>query len=154
MLKTVVSKLFGIYKENQRIIIKIFGIKIKLKWIAINPLEDTCNIYGLQTLLNNGTVFPHPIGIVIGKHAKIGKNCKIYQNTTIGNGKYNKERDRSIPIIGDNVTIYANCNIVGGIIIGDNAVIGAGSVVINDVEANTVVAGNPAKVIKRIEYGK
>ena len=47
-----------------------------------------------------------------------------------------------------NVIIFANAVIIGKITIGDNAIIGAGSVVLNNVEANTVVAGNPAKLIK------
>ena len=42
----------------------------------------------------------------------------------------------------------ANSSIIGGIAIGDNAIIGAGSVVVHDVEANKVVAGNPAHLIK------
>lgn len=149
MFKRTFEKFFSVYKENSHIIIKAFGIKFTFKSLKVNSLEDMCSIVNLKELLDNGTKFPHPIGIVIGKGAKIGKNCTIYQNTTIGNGKYNKELNSSIAAIGNNVTIFANCNIIGGINIGDNAVIGAGSVVINDVEANTVVAGNPAKFIRK-----
>ena len=89
--------------------------------------------------------FAHPIGIVIGERVVIGKNLTIFQNVTIGqkNGLY--------PTIGDNVTIYPGSVVIGNIKIGNNVVIGANSVVTKDIPDNTVVAGAPAKVIKRID---
>lgn len=82
--------------------------------------------------------FPHPTGIVIGALVKIGKNCTIYQNVTIGR----KYKDKSeYPTIGDNVIIYANSVIVGNVKIGNNAVIGCNSVVLRDVADNEVVSG-------------
>ncbi len=86
----------------------------------------------------------HPVGIVFIDEASFGENCRVYQNTTIGmkNGK--------APVLGNNVTVYANCVIIGGVHIGDNAVIGAGSVVLKDVPANEVWAGNPARFIRKI----
>lgn len=54
-------------------------------------------------------------------------------------------------IIGNNVWIGAHATILPGINIGNNAVIAAGAVVTKDVLANTVVAGNPAKIIKYLE---
>ncbi|MDO5463801.1 MAG: DapH/DapD/GlmU-related protein [Akkermansia sp.] len=53
-------------------------------------------------------------------------------------------------LVGDNVEIGANVTIIGGVKIGNNSVIGAGSVVVKDVPANCVVAGNPAKIIKKL----
>lgn len=54
---------------------------------------------------------------------------------------------KGCPIIGDNVTICANSTVIGKIRIGNNVLIGAGSVVIDDVPDNAVVVGNPAKVV-------
>ena len=54
--------------------------------------------------------------------------------------------------IGNNVQIGAGSILLPGIIIGDNVVIGAGSVVTKNIESNSVAAGNPAKVLKRITY--
>ena len=52
--------------------------------------------------------------------------------------------------VGNNVWIGGSVTIIGGVTIGDNAVIAAGSVVIRDVPANTLVAGNPARGIRKI----
>ncbi|MDM1398179.1 serine acetyltransferase [Myroides odoratimimus] len=103
-----------------------------------------CNHFtiGMNTIIRKRTKFPHPIGIVIGEGVILGDNCYIYQNVTLGvkNGAY--------PKLGNNVIIYPNSIIVGNVNIGDNAIIGANSVVLNDVESNSIVAGNPVKKIK------
>lgn len=85
----------------------------------------------------------HTGNIVIGAGAIIGDGCKIYQGVTIGckNSEY--------PVIGNSVTIFPGAKVIGGIKIGDNVVIGTNAVVLHDVASNYVVAGNPARVIKR-----
>ena len=148
MLKRIIFALFGCYRQNAQIIIKIFGIKLKFKSFVINQLEDVCCIQNIENLKLNEVYFPHPIGIVIHPNVVIGKQCVIFQNVTIGQGRYNENLQRNVPIIGDGVTIYPNSVIVGGINIGKNSVIGAGSVVINDIPPDAVAAGNPAKVIR------
>jgi acetyltransferase-like isoleucine patch superfamily enzyme len=146
-MKKIIELLFGAYKENGQLVIKLFGIKIKLKWANINQLEDVCCIQNLPKLKKQNTYFPHPIGIVIHPDVKIGKNCTIYQNVTIGRGKYIENNKSDVPILGDNVTIYANSVLTNGIRVGNNVTIGAGSIVLKDVPDNTIVAGNPAKII-------
>ncbi len=99
---------------------------------------------GLERLYQSKVYFPHPVGIVIGKGVKIGNNCTIYQNVTIGaktgiGDKY--------PTLGNNITVYANTCIIGDVTIGDNAIIGACSLVLQDIPANVIAVGNPAKVI-------
>lgn len=83
----------------------------------------------------------HYNGIVIGKKTVMGNNCTLYQQVTIG------KKNNEYPKIGDNVVIYPGAKILGGIHIGDGAVIGANAVVLKDVESKTTVAGCPAKVI-------
>lgn len=92
--------------------------------------------------------------IVIGNNTLIGANTKILDNDFHPSDpeiRLKTPHDNFIckPIkIGNNVFIGCNSIILKGVTIGDNSTIGAGSVVVNDVPANSVVAGNPAKVIK------
>ena len=58
------------------------------------------------------------------------------------------------PVIGNNVTLGASVTIIGNVKIGNNVIIGAGSVVVHDVPNNTIVAGNPARVIRYIDMAK
>ncbi|SKC18437.1 serine O-acetyltransferase [Dyadobacter psychrophilus] len=104
---------------------------------------------GIKYLNEQGTIFPHPVGIVLGKKVKLGKNCIIYQNVTIGTKETKEFLTAAYPVLENNVTIFANSVIFGDITIGSNSIIGAGSVVFENVPANCVVAGNPAKIIRR-----
>ena len=89
----------------------------------------------------------HPFATVINAKS-IGKNFQFRNGLTIGN----KGNDNSkLPVIGDNVTVGANAVIIGDITIGNQVVIGAGSVVVKDVPPYSIVAGNPAKIIKRLD---
>lgn len=91
--------------------------------------------------IGGGLYIAHPNGCVI--HAKkIGKNCSIISNVTIG------MRNRwEFPTIGDNVFIGSGARILGGIKVGDNVRIGANAVVIHDVPDNCTVVGIPARII-------
>ena len=62
---------------------------------------------------------------------------------TLGNGKNGR------PTIGNHVSVYTGASIFGGIHIGDNVVIGAGTVVMKDVPSGCTVVGNPARIVKR-----
>lgn len=99
-----------------------------------------------NTKIERGLKVYHIQSIVINKNTKIGKNFTARQNLTIGNSK---SKGRS-PQIGDNVEVGASVCIIGDIRIGNNVLIGAGAVVVKDIPDNSVVVGNPARVIKRI----
>ncbi|MDE5790841.1 MAG: sugar O-acetyltransferase [Muribaculaceae bacterium] len=88
----------------------------------------------------------------IGDNVFIGPNVSIY---TACHPLDAETRNRLVEwaepvIIGDNVWIGGSVTILPGVTIGDNVVIGAGSVVAKDIPSNTVAVGNPAKIIKRI----
>jgi serine O-acetyltransferase len=106
-----------------------------------------CDVKYTADIGANVGFFHNGLGVVIHKNAKIGDGTVVYQNVTIGgNGK--KGVKNGVPVIGKNVFIGAGAVILGGVTIGDGARIGANSVVLTNVEANTTVVGIPAKAVK------
>ena len=98
----------------------------------------------LRTALGGGLIMTHPNGIVIHPDARIGANCLIFQQVTIGVGTA-----PGVPVIGDHVDIGAGAKLLGGIRIGDHAKIGANSVVLKDVPGGATAVGIPARIIRR-----
>jgi serine O-acetyltransferase len=94
-----------------------------------------------------GLVLMHTQGTVLGA-ASIGKNVTIYHQVTLGalvmDFDYNP---RLRPTIGDGVVIGVGAKILGGLILGNNSVVGANAVVINDVPTEHVAIGIPAKIL-------
>lgn len=84
-------------------------------------------------------------GIIINSNAIIGDNCNISQGVTIGVSGQGERR--GVPQIGNSVYIGANSVVAGKIIVEDNVIVGACSLVISDVKLNSVVLGVPAIVI-------
>jgi len=91
----------------------------------------------------------HGQALVVNKGTVIGANCVLRNSTTIGHKKLADGTFSACPQIGNNVDIGANVCIIGGITIGDNVIIGAGSVVTKDIPANSVAVGNPARVLEK-----
>lgn len=96
-----------------------------------------------QTTIGFGTRIDHPTGIIINSKARIGKNCRIHQHTTIG-ATDTSYPYVSTPVIGDNVYMGANVSLFGKISIGDNSTIGGGAVVTKSFPENSKIVGNPA----------
>lgn len=130
---------------------------LKTKGVLFSPLYVFCRLwlrkleykFGISipynTCIQKGLYIGHFGGIIVSPKCRIGINCNLNHGVTIGEtfgGKY-----PGVPVIGDSVYIGPHSLIIGGIAIGDNAAIGAGSVVTRPVAAHCVVAGNPAKMI-------
>ena len=96
-------------------------------WLGVNFIKSN---------VPKSTVFPHKTGIIIAAESKIGENCRIYQNVTIGRKDLNGIK---VPTIGNNIVLFSGAQIIGGITIGDNVVVGAGAIVINSVPDRCVV---------------
>ena len=91
---------------------------------------------GPDIRIGPGLKLPHPTGIVIGTGSRVGANVTLYQHVTLG------QKRESYPRIGDGVVIFPNSVIVGDIVVGDGAVIGALSFVDRDVAPGDVVRGS------------
>ncbi len=106
---------------------------------------------GPRVQVGKGVAFAHARGLVVNPTAVIGKNCLILQRVTIGGPNV---------VIGDNVALYANATVVSNVRgraslhIGDNVIIGAGSVVTKDIPSDSIVAGVPAKIMGQVVAGE
>ncbi|MGI6316418.1 MAG: serine acetyltransferase [Christensenellales bacterium] len=99
---------------------------------------------GPDTIFQDIPSLPHGLhGIFISRYSVIGKDCRIYQNVTIGevNGK--------APVIGDDCFIGAGAVIVGDIRIGNNVKIGAGTVVSTDIADGCTVVSQLPRIIEK-----
>lgn len=95
-----------------------------------------------------GNILEHnALGVVISREAAIGSNCRISHHVTIGSGR------GGYPTIGDNVVIHTGAVVCGKITIGNNVIIGANSFVNKSFPDDVVIAGCPAKVIKKRDTG-
>ena len=95
--------------------------------------------------IGGGLLNQHGFSTIISAE-KIGRNCKVYQQVTIG-----YDHSLHAPVIGDNVEICCGAKVIGGITVGDNVLIGANAVVVKDVPPNSVVAGVPARIINKLD---
>ena len=96
--------------------------------------------------IGTGFFIDHGMGVVIGETAEIGDYVTLFQGVTLGGT--GKEHGKRHPTIGNHVVIGAGAKILGGIRVGDNVKIGANSVVLKSVPANSTVIGVPARIIK------
>lgn len=106
---------------------------------------------GLAILNYNCVILDNSI-VTIGENAFIGPNTIIScASHPILASERNSGITLSKPItLGNNVWLGANCTVLGGVTIGDNSIIGAGSVVTKDIPARVIAVGNPCKVLKEI----
>lgn len=101
-----------------------------------------------EVKIGKGFYINHFGGITINRNAIIGENVNITKGVTIG--QTNRGSKKGVPTIGNLVWIGANATIVGSISVGDNVLIAPNSYVNFDVPSNSIVIGNPAKIIKNI----
>ena len=135
--------------------------------LIANPVDESCFIIppfytefgkniklGKEVFINMCCHFQDNGGIEIGDGSMLGSGVTI---VTLNHDINPKKRCNAFPKpvkIGKKVWIGANCTILPGVTVGDNSVIGAGSVVVKDIPTNSIAVGVPAKVIKNIEVTK
>lgn len=96
----------------------------------------------LCTRIGGGLLMPHPNGIIIHPRARIGVNCLLFQQVTIGMGNGD-----ALPVLEGHVDVGAGAKILGGVHIGAHAKIGANAVVLCNVPAGYTAVGAPARLI-------
>lgn len=125
-----------LYLHNMKFFARFIEMGIFFLYNSFIPY--TCEI-------GNGTKFGYKgMGVVIHSRAKIGENCIISQQVTIGG----RSKIWDVPVIGNDVYIGCGAKILGDVILGDECVIGANAVVIHSAEAGSVLVGVPAHVIR------
>lgn len=139
--------------EIQELMSELIGKEVDKSFGLFPPFNSDCgkNIHiGKDVFINSGCKFQDQGGIYIGDKALIGHNVVL---ATLNHGIKADDRDMLYPSpikIGKNVWIGSNATILGGVTIGDNAIISAGAVVTKDVPADMIVGGVPARIIKEI----
>jgi len=123
--------------------------KIKLPLIPRLMSHFTRFLTGVEihpgARIGKGVFIDHGMGVVIGETSEIGDRCLLYQGVTLGGtGKGSGKRH---PTLEDNVVVGAGAKVLGGIRVGTNTRIGAGSVVVKNVEANCTVVGIPGRIV-------
>ena len=116
-------------------------------------VQQSCAFLPLSVQFDGPPCFPHGLnGIFISSSAKIGKNCTIFHQVTIGSNTLLDSANHGSPTIGDNVFIGCGAKIIGNVHIGNNVRIGANCVVVDDIPDNcTVVLEKPRILIKQAQ---
>ena len=111
--------------------------------------QFTRNITGIEihpgAKIGRGVFIDHGMGVVIGETSEIGDRCLLYQGVTLGGT--GKDSGKRHPTLQENVVVGAGAKVLGAITIGSNTRIGAGSVVVKNVEKNSTVVGIPGRVV-------
>ena len=130
-----------------RISHKLWNYKLPLLPRVLSQL--TRNITGIEihpgAKIGRGVFIDHGMGVVIGETSEIGDRCLLYQGVTLGGT--GKDSGKRHPTLQENVVVGAGAKVLGAIKIGSNTRIGAGSVVVKNVEKNSTVVGNPGRVV-------
>ena len=120
-----------------RVLLKKWAVLRHRFWSVVTGADIPLNCQ-----IGGGLLLPHPNGIVIHPRARIGPNCLIFQQVTIGTRKADV-----LPVIGGHVDIGAGAKILGDVHIGDHASIGANAVVIKDVPSGNTAVGISATIV-------
>lgn len=105
-----------------------------------------------ETEIGKGLVIHNWSGVFIA-NATMGENCIVYQGVSIGHLRHfrglGRSKGRAAPRIGNNVYIASGAKVLGDVVIGDNVVVGANSLVITSLPDNCTVLGVPARIVTR-----
>lgn len=122
----------------------VFMAGIRKRWAVLRH-RFWCSVSGADIPLNcqiqGGLLLPHPNGIVIHPDARIGPNCLIFQQVTIGS-----RGGAGVPVLEGHVDVGAGAKILGAVTVGAHALVGANAVVLSDVPGGAFAIGIPAVI--------
>ena len=125
------------YRIVSKILLTVYHRKLKTRYgLEINP----------QVKIGQGLQIAHPYNITINNNAILGKNVNLSKGVSIG--QENRGARMGAPTIGNRVFLGINCTVVGKIVIGDNVLIAPNAYVNCDVPDNSIVVGNPCRIIQ------
>jgi len=137
---------------GHRVAHKLWGYKLRL--LAKIIATFTRFLTGIEihpgAKIGRRFFIDHGSGVVIGETCEIGDDVILYQGVTLGGT--GKEKGKRHPTLGNHILVSSGAKVLGSITIGDCTKIGAGSVVINDIPANSTVVGIPGRIV--IQNGK
>lgn len=143
-----IQVLKGMFSLKYRFLlnVRIAHFFARRRWLFIGPLlRRLCKIEMLivfssdihcDAVWGRRVRIAHPLGIVVGAGVRIGDDCTLYQNVTLGARKHGEGK---YPVLKEHVTIYAGACCIGGICIGVNSVVGANAVLRDSCGDNAVI---------------
>ena len=146
--RAIAAYRFGVWRMSVNPKLLRAPLSILYRWMY----RKCRNHYGIElpysARLGRRVIFEHQHGITIHGNCVIGDDCIIRQGVTLGNKRM--DRPDEAPQLGARVNVGAGAKILGAVIIGDDASIGANAVVLKDVPAGAIAVGIPAKVIEAV----
>jgi serine O-acetyltransferase len=97
--------------------------------------------------IGDGFFIDHGMGVVVGATTIVGNDVTLYQGVTLGGTSLHEGKRH--PTLCDNVVVGVGAAVLGDILVGENSRIGAGSVVVHDVPANSTVVGIPGRIVQQ-----
>ena len=139
------------WKCRQKIINRKNVLLLPFRYIRYQRALQKCGAsIPTTTKFDDRPLFPHGLyGIFISAGAKIGNNCVIFHQVTIGSNTLESSKKPGSPIIGNNCYIGTGAKIIGNVRIGNNVRIGANCIVTEDVPDNCTVVLNKPRIIQK-----
>jgi len=117
-------------------------------------MQSRCSeVFGVDihpgAVIGPGLVIDHATGVVIGETARVGSQCLIFHQVTLGSSGAPVKGARRHPVIGDGCVLGAGSKVLGAVTLGDRVKVGGNSVVVGDVPSDTVAVGVPSRIVGR-----
>ncbi|MBC5799341.1 MAG: serine O-acetyltransferase [Candidatus Eremiobacteraeota bacterium] len=130
-----------------RVLHRLWGARIPLLPRFLANIVRTLTGIEIHPAAKIGKRFfiDHGMGVLIGETSEIGDDVTLYKNVTLGGTSLGPGKRH--PTLGNDVVVGTNACVLGAIVVGDGARIGAGSVVVRDVPPNATVVGIPGRIV-------